>query len=232
MMNGAGVPDRAHHHHDHHLLQIIDISQPLRRGIPVWPGDQRFEPNWSARIDEGSSVNVGALTLSLHTGTHADAPLHVKNAAKSIDEMALQAYIGPAVVVEALGTGAIGEEVLDGISLRETPRLLLKTRSVPPPATWSSEFAHLSVELAERLAAHGALLVGLDTPSVDPVDSKDLRAHHALFNAGVANLENLRLDHVDPGRYFLAAAPLLVEGMDGGPVRAVLIAPDAIPDLT
>jgi arylformamidase len=191
--------------------------------MPVWPGDQAYEPRWSARIDHGSSVNVGAVTMSLHTGTHADAPLHVRNGGDPIDQLSLSAYVGPAAVVEAFGTGALGAEVLDGVDLSETPRILIKTRAEAPPQAWTDDCAYLSVELAQRLVAAGALLVGLDTPSVDHVGSKELRTHHTLFDGGVLNLENLRLDHVRPRRYFLVAAPLLLEGLDASPVRAMLL---------
>lgn len=191
--------------------------------MAVWPGDQPFEPVWSARIAAGSSVNVGALTLSLHTGTHADAPLHVRDGAPPIDELPLAAYIGPAVVIDAPSEEAIGEDLLEGIDLAATPRVLFRTRRQPGPDGWSDRFAHLAPALATRLAREGARLVGLDTPSVDPADSKSLEAHHALFAGGIAILENLDLAHVAPGTYTLVALPLRIDGMDASPVRAVLI---------
>lgn len=204
-------------------MQVIDISQPLRRGMVVWPGDQPFEARWSGRIAEGSSVNVGAMTLSLHTGTHADAPLHVADEGAPINSLPLSAYLGPVAVVEAIRTDAIPADALAGVDLRQTPRVLFKTRREGPPEAWTDEFAHLSAALAQRLAIGGAVLVGLDTPSVDHATSRTLDAHHALFGGKVAVLENLRLDRVAPGRYFLCALPLKIEGMDGSPVRAALL---------
>jgi len=203
-------------------MLIIDISQLLEKGIPVWPGDEPFRSAWSARIGDGSSVNVGAITASLHTGTHADAPLHVKDQARSIDEIPLDAYVGPAVVIECISTGPIGPEILDNVDIGAAARILLKTRDRAPGA-WEETFAHLTSALAERISNEGAMLVGIDTPSVDHPESKDLPAHHALFEGGVANLENLRLNHVAPGRYWLCAAPLYIKDMDASPVRAVLI---------
>jgi arylformamidase len=204
-------------------VEIIDISQPLVPGIPVWPGDRSFEPAWTARIADGSTVNVGSAVLSLHTGTHADAPLHVQADGAPIDRSPLAAYVGPAIVIEAITVGELGPELLDGVDIATTPRVLFKTRAEPPPVNWSDSFAHLSAELAARLADRGARLVGLDTPSVDRSDSKTLDCHHALFASGVMNLENLRLDHVRPGSYFLVAIPLRIVGMDASPVRAVII---------
>jgi arylformamidase len=113
-------------------------------------------------------------------------------------------------------------EHLGGIDLGDPPRLLLKTGSVADRARFPEVFSALSPELARALGAAGALLVGLDTPSVDPFDSKDLAAHHALVAGGVVNLEGLVLDDVPPGLYELIALPLRLEGLDASPVRAVL----------
>jgi len=120
---------------------------------------------------------------------------------------------------------------LGDIDLAEPPRLLLKTGSVPAagdgPTAFPESFSALSPELAHALGAAGALLVGLDTPSVDPFDSTDLAAHHALVAGGVVNLEGLVLEEVPPGLYELIALPLRLVGLDASPVRAVLRAPEA-----
>jgi arylformamidase len=125
-------------------------------------------------------------------------------------------------VVEVPPAPLILPEHLAGIDLGDPPRLLLKTGSVRDPSRFPERFSALSPDLARALGAVGALLVGLDTPSVDPFDSKDLPAHHALVAGGVANLEGLLLDEVPPGRYELIALPLRLVGLDASPVRAVL----------
>lgn len=204
-------------------MRIIDITHPLRRGMPVWQGDQPFEPQWNARLTDGSSVNLGSVTMSLHTGTHADAPLHVADGVPSIDECPLSAYVGSAIVIDYPTKGAIPASAIDGVDIRETPRVLFRTRSKPAPDVWEKEVGYVSTELVRRLALEGAVLVGVDTPSVDHVESKTLDTHHAQFGGGLMNLENLKLDHVAPGTYQLIALPLRIEGMDGSPVRAVLI---------
>jgi len=204
-------------------MRIIDISQPLRRGIPVWPGDQPLELVWSASIERGSTVNVGAVTMSLHTGTHADAPLHVRDGASSIDQIELDAYIGPALVVEALGTGAIGLDALSGLDLRGISRILFKTRLTALGASLLEGSRHLSLDVALAMANAGVRLVGIDTPSIDHPDSKELMCHNLVYDSNMVNLENLELTKVDPGRYTLIAFPLRIEGMDASPVRAVLI---------
>lgn len=200
---------------------LHDITQPLHPQTPVWPGDQPVRTAWSARITDGASVNVGRLTASLHAGTHADAPRHVADAGIAIEATALDAYVGPTLVVEVPGEGAVRADELPEGALG-APRLLLKTRQGPVPEAWDSHFRYLDADLARTLAQRGVRLVGIDTPSIDPAESKTLDAHHALFDGGVAVLENLRLDRVAPGWYVLLAAPVAVAGMDAGPVRALL----------
>lgn len=204
-------------------MRIIDISHPLRAGMPVWKGDQPFEPKWNARLADGATVNLGSVRMSLHTGTHADAPLHVADDVPSIDECSLSAYIGPAIVIEYPTKEAIPASVLDNVDVQKTPRVLFRTRTDPAPDFWEEEVGYLSTDLIRRLADEGAVLVGVDTPSVDHIDSKTLDTHHAQFGNGMMNLENLKLDHVAPGVYQLIAFPLRIEGMDASPVRAVLI---------
>ena len=144
----------------------------------------------------------------------------------TIGELPLAPFLGPCRVVEVPGRQRLVEAAhVDGIDLADPPRLLLKTGSAPSFAsgeTFPEEFTAISPELAERLAEAGTLLVGLDTPSVDPFDSRTLDAHHALARGGVAILEGLTLDKVPPGVYELIALPLRVRGLDASPVRAVL----------
>lgn len=175
----------------------------------------------TAQIADGDSVNLGSLTTSLHNGTHADAPLHVVESGASAERLPLEAFMGPAVVLDA--PGALG---LSGSALeRAVPaehRVLLRwgredhrifpDRVEPVPPAW-----------IRRLAGRGVPLLGTDAPSVDAVDSTELPAHHACVEAGIQILENLVLGHVDPGRYELRALPLRIEAADAAPVRAVLI---------
>jgi arylformamidase len=204
-------------------MQLIDISQRIASGIVTWPGDQPFEPRWSARIEDGSSVNVGAVTMSTHTGTHADAPLHFAQDGATLGEMPLEAFVGPALVIDVAGVAAIRPEHIHGLDLARYPRLLFHTRSAGQPNAWSNSFAYFEPETIVLLGAAGVRLVGIDTPSVDPADSTDLAAHHALRSYGIANLENLELSDVAAGVYWLFAAPVLLADMDAAPVRAVLV---------
>jgi arylformamidase len=205
-------------------MRVIDITAPLFPGTPVWPGDVAFQPVRTARIADGSSVNVGALTMSLHTGTHADAPRHVSDAGAAIDELPLDPYVGKAWVIALPGRGAINAGELEDQGVPPSARVLIKTRLQPPPAAWEADFRHLTPEAARWLAARGTVLVGIDTPSVDAPDSKSLESHHILFDSGAVILEGLNMLDTDPGPYLLVAAPVAVRGMDAGPVRAILIA--------
>lgn len=208
-------------------MEIFDISQPLGSGTAEWPGDQPFELAWTLRRDRGDSVNVAAVTTSVHIGTHADGPLHTGGGA-AVGALPLEPFLGPAAVVDARPhvdgePPLVGASVLDGVDPGRTSRVLLRTRDDDDPQRFPPRFAALSPELCRRLAAAGFLLVGTDAPSVDPVDSKSLEAHGILVEAGIRNLENLALSGVAPGPYTLVALPLALVEADSSPVRAVLV---------
>lgn len=212
-------------------MRLYDISPPVSPGIPVWPGDTPYRAELSWAVARGDPVNVSALTTTPHLGAHADAPFHVADGAATVDRLPLEPFLGPCRVVEVPPEPLIFPDHLaangTGIDLADPPRLLLKTGSVPSgeegdPVRFPESFSALSPELARALGEAGALLVGIDTPSVDPFDSKDLPAHHALVAGGVVNLEGLVLAEVPPGLYELVALPLRLVGLDASPVRAVL----------
>ena len=205
--------------------RIIDISRPVSSATAPWPGDTPVTIDWTMRIENGDIVNLGCLRGSPHVGTHTDAPIHVRRAAAAMDEIPLAAYIGPARVlaVRADEGGLIRPDAFEGIDLADPPRILLKTGTNPDPERFPERFAALSAGAARALVDGGAVLVGLDTPSVDAADSKDLAAHNTLLDGGVRWLENLDLSGAPEGRYRLVALPLRLVGADASPVRAVLL---------
>lgn len=209
------------------MSRIIDISQPVSPEIAVWPGDTRFDSFWVMRMANNDSVNVGSVTMSLHTGSHADAPLHFKNTGASIAECDLSAYIGNVVVVDLSDSirednnYAITEELLKPLLSQKAERLLVKT-GTGSMKTFPERFAHFSAGAARLLADMNLKLIGIDTPSVDFVDSKKLEAHHIFGSAEIRILENLVLENVFAGSYELIALPLKLTGMDASPVRAIL----------
>lgn len=204
-------------------MKIRDISQPLSAATAVWPGDQPVELAWTMRRERGDSVNVAAVTLSVHAGTHADGPLHVMDGGAAAGALPLAAYIGSALVVDARGCETLDERALEGVPLEGVERLLFRTRERHDPAVFPERIAALSPALARRLADGGLRLLGTDAPSVDPLDARELTAHRVLADAGVVHLENLVLDEVPPGRYTLVALPLRLMEADSAPVRAVLL---------
>ena len=202
---------------------LYDITQPVRVGMAVWPQDTPFGLERTLRIDQGGSCNVSRLTLSPHTGTHADAFRHIADAGLDMAEMPLGPYLGPARVLETPGDGPIDATRLNGCIWEKAPRLLFKTRRGAAPADpYAMPFAHFTPDAVEAMARGGVRLVGLDTPSMDAFHSKTLDSHKALLKHGIAILENLDLSAVPPGDYDLIALPLKLAGADGSPVRAIL----------
>jgi len=204
------------------VTRLRDISQPLRPDLPVWPGDTplTLARTWAMGAD--CPVNVASLTLSTHAGTHADAPLHYEPAGAAADALPLEPYLGECLVLDLRGVSQIRPEHLAGVALDGVERALFRTYNRFPHAAWRSDFATLAPETVAVLAAAGVLLVGVDSPSLDPEDSKVLAAHQAVAAAGLRVLEGLVLDDVPAGRYELIALPLKLVDGDASPVRAVL----------
>lgn len=201
--------------------RIWDISQTLRPALPVWPGDTRFKFERSWRMEDGSPVNVGRMTMSTHSGTHGDAPLHYAAEAADIASVDLSPYLGECLVVDVRGAGLLlkTEDLppLDGIE-----RILLRTFERFPHDDWDNDFTAIAPATIKWLAKQGVRLIGTDAPSLDPQDSKSMDAHKAVLAADMRILEGLVLDKVPPGRYELIALPLKIAGGDAGLCRAVL----------
>lgn len=202
-------------------LRIWDISQKLRRTLPVWPGDTEFALEQTWTMDNGSPVNVSKLTLSTHSGTHADAPLHYDEAGADSAASDLATYIGECVVVDARGSGAA--ITVEDVPLGElAARVVFRTYAAFPHDVWDDNFTAIAPETIAHLAKRGVKLVGIDTPSLDPQNSKTMDAHKAVLAADMRILEGLVLDEVPAGRYELIALPLAVVGADASPIRAIL----------
>jgi arylformamidase len=202
---------------------LYDISRTISPDTAVWPGDTPFSSELVMAMAGGDSVNVTTLKLSVHTGAHIDAPYHFTEDGLRVGQVPLDVFLGPARVVSVNKTGGLLPADLEGHALTGVERVLFHTpASDVPDEQWSDEFAHMTVEMADRLAGLGVKLVGLDSPSMDPFDSQDMPAHHALNRHGIAILENLSLKGVPDGDYELIALPLKLADADASPVRAVL----------
>ncbi len=205
------------------MAQIWDITQQIRPGIPVWPGDTAFDAatTWSHGAE--CPVHVSRVTLSTHTGTHADAPFHYDPAGTTAEALNLSPYLGPCRVIDARrAAGLVRPADIVHALAGAPPRILLRTYERFPAAGWESDFVAMAAETIDLLASHGVVLVGIDSPSMDPETSKTLPAHHAIRRHRMAILEGLVLDHVPPGDYDLVALPLPFTGLDASPVRAIL----------
>jgi arylformamidase len=203
-------------------MKTIDISRRLENGMPVWPGDTPFHYEVSVTKAESGSVNIGSLSMSTHTGTHVDAPFHFDDNGKRIIELDLELYIGPVRVIDMIGKRSIGAKDLENVDIEGFERVIFRTLAWEKSVEFPEKIPFIESDLAPYLAEKGIRLIGVDVPSVDPIDSKDLHAHHSLNENGIHILESVLLDQVEPGDYELIALPLpLVEG-DGSPVRAVL----------
>jgi arylformamidase len=204
------------------MPRFIDLSPPLSGRLAVWPGDVPFSRDVTSHPD---GTTISRIATTLHVGSHADAPLHMVPGARAIDTIPLETWIGPCQVVEAR-VGPRGRVRLEDLSEPPgAPRLLVKTGTFLDRERFSGDFAGLDPSIARDLAALGVILVGIDTPSVDPYEDEAFEAHRALVREGLTWLEGLVLADVAPGRYDLVALPLRIEGGDGSPVRAVLVAP-------
>lgn len=210
------------------MRTLWDISPPIAPDTPVFPGDTPFAQRWTAQMGPGCPVNVSAITLSPHVGAHADAPLHYARDGVAIGAVDLEPFLGPCRVVHAIDRGPLitiahlRDAIATGpLSPQLPPRVLLRTRE-RALTQWSSDFAAFDPEAIAWLASLGVRLIGIDTPSVDPADSKTLDSHQQLLAHDLRVLENLVLDDVPAGDYELIALPLKLTSTDASPVRAVL----------
>ena len=205
------------------MQRLWDISPPIAPDSPLFPGDTAYSQQWTATIAPGCPVNLSAITMSPHIGAHADAPLHYGAGERTIGHVDLAPYLGPCRVIHAIDCGPLVRvsHLAHAVDAALPPRVLVRTCTRAPTA-WSAQFSAYAPETIEWLASRGVRLVGIDSQSVDPADSKTLDSHHALLRLDVRVLENLVLDDVPAGDYELIALPLKLTQADASPVRAVL----------
>lgn len=203
--------------------RIWDISPPVQDGAPVFPGDTPYRHRWAAQIGPGCPVNVSEITLSPHVGAHADAPLHYGPEGQAIGALELHPYIGPCRVIHAIDRRPLIEWRHLAHEAHGIPaRVLVRTYERAPVDRWDPQLAAFAPGTIEQLADLGVLLIGIDTASIDPAESKDLPSHQVIRRRGLRVLENLVLDDVPEGDYELIALPLKLMTADASPVRAIL----------
>jgi arylformamidase len=211
-------------------MQIFDISRLLSNDLAPWPGDTPFHFELKWKMAEGATVNVGAVQMGVHNGTHADAPFHFEQGAGTIEGMPLEIYLGEAVVIDLTkrfeNDRARQITITDiescSAALEQAPRLLLKTGVWKDSKVFPDWIPVIAPDVPEWLRARKVKLIGLDLPSVDTIEAKKLVNHYALKAAGIAIVESLDLSAVEAGTYHFSALPLRISGGDAGPVRAIL----------
>jgi arylformamidase len=201
-----------------------DVSVPVRDGMVHWPSDPPVEIGRRESIDAGDVANLTALSMSAHTGTHMDAPLHFIADGPAIDELPPEVAIGPARVIRIEDPRAVTAEELRRHDPHAGERLLLRTRN-SDRAWWEEgfddSFVHIEPEAARLLAEAGVAMVGVDYLSVGGMQS-GAETHRHLLGAGIWIIEGLSLGEVEDGEYELICLPLRLVGSDGAPARALL----------
>jgi arylformamidase len=204
------------------LVTLFDITPRITSKLAVWPGDTPVTREVLMDMARGDNLTLSTLRTTVHLGAHADGPNHYGKDEPAIDERSLDYYLGPCQVIRVdvaratrIPPSALKHEITQ-------PRVLLATGTYPDPQNWNGDFAALSVELIDSLHERGVITIGIDTPSVDLFESKDLPAHKAMLRHDMSILEGLVLKDVPEGTYELIALPLPLVGFDASPVRAVL----------
>ncbi len=205
--------------------QIIDISPVISHKTAVFPGDTPFQRKVSLDFNQGNHLLLSSMITTLHIGAHVDAPNHYHQDGQSISDRDLSYYIGDCqvITVQKQKNEMIQTEDIHHLNIT-SKRILFRTLSANDPQFYNDDFVALSADLIDYLSSKSVVLVGIDTPSVDPAHSKKLEAHQSLYKHDMANLEGLQLYHVQDGKYILVALPLKIENADASPVRAVLLA--------
>ncbi len=201
---------------------LYEISPLISTRLAVWPGDTPLSREILRDMSRGDNLTLSTLRGTVHLGAHADAPSHYGKTAPAIHERELDYYIGPCQVIRVRTEPSA---VIRAASIQvpiSAPRVLIATGTYPDPESFQTDFAALAPEFVDWMHERGVKLIGVDTPSVDPFDSKDLPAHRRFLANDVAILEGLVLAEVPEGIYELIALPLKLAGFDASPVRAIL----------
>lgn len=201
---------------------LYDITPEITPQLAVWPGDTSLSREVLLDMAKGDNLTLSTLRTTVHLGAHADGPNHYGKDAPAIDQRSLDYYLGPCQVIRVDVARAARVTPAMVRSDVTVSRVLFATGTYPDPQNWNADFAAISVELIDFLHQRGVITVGIDTPSVDLFESKDLPAHHAILKHDMAILEGLVLKDVPEGIYELIALPLPLAGFDASPVRAVL----------
>lgn len=203
----------------------IDVSIPLRNNMVVWPGDPAVKIARVLDRDHGDDCTLSKLSLSSHTGTHIDAPLHYLKGGRGVDTMPFNATIGICRIIEIDDEHVITPHELLPYRIRRGERILFKTKNSArcrESMAFSEDFVHISRKAAHMLADIKVMTVGIDSLSVGGFRNDGSETHAILLQAGIWIVEGLDLSSVERGRYHLVCLPLRIENGDGAPARAIV----------
>ena len=208
---------------DRTASRVIDISTPLDERTPWYPGDSRFERRIVSSMKDGAGYNLSALSMSAHSGTHLDAPLHFIADGASIDQIAVERLVSEALLADFNGKDSIGVDELAALPLREGVSLLLCANTHMRSNPGERSACTLTRDGARYLVDRRINVVAIDWLSIESDDDPSYPVHHILLSHDILICEGLRLAGVADGWYTLLLAPLLITGGDGAPVRALLL---------
>lgn len=206
---------------------IYDVTVPITNAMPVWPGDPAVELTSKSKDsrDKTHTVCVTNINMGSHTGTHIDAPFHMVDDGKKLEEISLEVFTGKASVLEILGARSIGPAELTPFDLKGVERILFKTDNSEHwnDGKFYEEFVYLEPEGAEILVQQGVRLVGIDYLSIDKFRSPSHPSHFVLLKKDIPIIEGLNLNAVPAGQYTLVGLPLKLQCADGAPARVILM---------
>jgi arylformamidase len=205
---------------------IYDISVPILPTMRVWPSDPpvRLTPASYPSRDGTHTVRITQIEMGSHTGTHIDAPWHMIESGRRLNEIPLETLVGPAEVLEITGRPSIRRADLERFNLKGIQRVLFKTDNSDHwnDGSFYEQFVYLEPDAANLLVKQGIKLVGIDYLSIDPFKSESHPSHFALLRRNVVIIEGLNLNGIQPGKYHMTALPLNLQDVDGGPTRVIL----------
>jgi arylformamidase len=209
-------------------MVIKDISLTIESGMPVWPGDDPVALFRKQKIEDGKNANVSLLSLSVHTGTHIDAPYHFLKDGKTVDMIPLELLIGKAQVINIPETSKwIDAQVLERAGIQSgITRVLFKTSNSDywqrNEKEFKKDFVALTDDGAKWIVDHGIKTVGIDYLSIAPFGNSR-PTHRTLLNANTLIIEGVNLSNVETGIWTMYCLPLKLKNSDGAPARVILI---------
>jgi arylformamidase len=209
------------------VSRIYDISVPIRSGGLVYPGNPEIDISLQQAVAKGAGANVSAIRFGSHTGTHADAARHFFDDGQTVDKIPLERLIGPALLVSfADDVRSVGAAELRAHDIKGQTRILLRSRNSAflSQKQFVKDYTYLAPDGAQYLVDQGVELVGIDYLSIEQFHSGHHLTHRTLLERSVVIVEGLDLSVPSPGEYQFICLPLRIEGCDGAPARAVLIA--------